>query len=369
MILIKVNIHGTPKEYRTVWMSGSSVCMINQPKLPHSFEIIELKTHKDTVRAISEMTVRGAGAIGAAAAYAMAQAAIEAPENNFENYIKTAKHTINATRPTAYDLFYATKRVFSAIRSKNNIKSARKTALSEAQKIADENAKAGEMIGKHGQKLIKNNSRILTHCNAGWLAFVDWGSALAPIYAAKQSNKSIFVYVDETRPRCQGARLTAWELCNEGISHAIIADNASGYYMKKKEIDLVIVGADRIAQNGDVANKIGTYEKAVLAHENNIPFYVAAPTSTIDLSCKTGDNIEIEERSEDEVLSMFGWSDDLKKITKIRIAPGKSRAKNPSFDITPAKYITGLITEKGIIKPNKNEIKGLFAQPTHQTNR
>ncbi len=369
MILIKVNIHGTPKEYRTVWMSGSSVCMINQPKLPHKFEIIELKTHRDTARAISRMTVRGAGAIGAAAAYAMAQAALEAPESSFENYIKTAKDTINATRPTAHDLFYATKRVFHAIRSKNNISSARKTALSEAQKIADENAKAGEMIGKHGQKLIKNNSRILTHCNAGWLAFVDWGSALAPIYAAKRSNKNTFVYVDETRPRCQGARLTAWELCNEGISHAIIADNASGYYMKKKEIDLVIVGADRIAQNGDTANKIGTYEKAVLAHENNIPFYVAAPTSTIDLSCKKGDNIEIEERSEDEVLFMFGWSDSQKKIAKIRIAPEKSRAKNPAFDITPAKYITGIITEKGIIKPRKNEIKDLFAQPTRQTNR
>jgi len=188
----------------------------------------------------------------------------------------------------------------------------------------------------------------LTHCNAGWLAFVDWGSALSPIYSAKRKGKEVFVFVDETRPRLQGARLTAWELENENIPHAIIADNAAGYYMKKEEINLVITGADRIAANGDTANKIGTYEKAVLAKENNIPFYIAAPTSTIDINCPSGDDIPIEERDESEVLEIKG----------VRVANPKSHAKNPAFDITPAEYITGIITEKGIIKPNEiNSLK------------
>ena len=189
---------------------------------------------------------------------------------------------------------------------------------------------------------------MLTHCNAGWLALQDWGSALAPVYAAKRQGKKVFVFVDETRPRLQGARLTAWELANEGIGHAVIADNAAGFYMRRGEIDLCIVGADRIARNGDVANKIGTYEKAVLAKENGIPFYVAAPTSTVDLECRNGAGIPIEERGEGEVLNFAGK----------RIAPKKSRAKNPAFDITEARLIKGIITEKGIVKPGK--IRGLF---------
>jgi translation initiation factor eIF-2B subunit alpha/methylthioribose-1-phosphate isomerase len=201
-------------------------------------------------------------------------------------------------------------------------------------------------------KIRFHGAKILTHCNAGWLAFVDWGSALSPVYAAKRNDKNIFVFADETRPRLQGARLTAWELSNEDIHHAVIADNAAGYYMKKGEVDMVITGADRIAVNGDTANKIGTYEKAVLAKENNIPFYIAAPTSTIDINCESGDNIPIEERDELEVLEVRG----------IRLTPGSSHAKNPAFDVTPAKYIKGIITEKGIIEPNKESIMKIINQ-------
>ena len=213
-------------------------------------------------------------------------------------------------------------------------------------------------IGEHGNFLIKNNFKILTHCNAGWLAFVDWGSALSPIYFAHRAGKNVFVYVNETRPRNQGSTLTAWELGQEKVPHAVIADNASGYYMKKGEIDIVITGADRIVANGDVANKIGTYEKAVLAMENNIPFYVAAPTTTFDLETENGDKIPIEERDSDEVSYVTGYNDN--KLVKVRITPQESQAKNPAFDVTPAKYITGIITEKGIIKANKVEIINLI---------
>jgi translation initiation factor eIF-2B subunit alpha/methylthioribose-1-phosphate isomerase len=191
---------------------------------------------------------------------------------------------------------------------------------------------------------------MLTHCNAGWLAFVDWGSALSPVYAAKRQGKRCFVFADETRPRCQGANLTAWELAGEGIDHAVIADNAAGHFMRQGEVDVVIVGSDRIAANGDVANKIGTYEKAVLAHENGIPFYVAAPTSTIDAATPTGDAIPIEERSPDEVLFVNGLTAD-GSVSRVRIAPACSTARNPAFDVTPAKYITGIITQRGVFRP------------------
>ncbi len=292
------------KHYRTVWMEGMAVKMIDQPLLPHRFEIAELADHKATAGAIANMTVRGAGAIGAAAGYAMAQAALEAPDESdgFKRYISLAADTIRATRPTARDLFYAIEKVLEAVDGADSPADAKDAAVRTAQALADENARAGEEIGKIGAELIKDGMRILTHCNAGWLAFVDWGSALAPVYAAKRQGKKVFVFVDETRPRCQGARLTAWELAGEGVEHTVIADNAAGHYMRTGEIDLVIVGSDRIAANGDVANKIGTYEKAVVAKENNIPFYVAAPTSTIDTECASGDDITIEERSDDEVL-------------------------------------------------------------------
>lgn len=320
------------KNYRTVWLENGIVKLINQPLLPDKFEIYQCKNYKETAKAIKTMIVRGAGAIGATAGYAMAQAFL-ADENP-----KKAAEVIKATRPTAQNLFYAVGKVLKA--------KDKEEAVKIAEEIANEDSQASRKIGECGEPLIKNNSKVLTHCNAGWLAFVDWGTALSPIYAAKRKGKNIFVFVDETRPRLQGARLTAWELVNENIPHAIIADNAAGYYMKKGEIDLVITGADRIAANGDTANKIGTYEKAVLAKENNIPFYIAAPTSTIDIDCESGDNIPIEERDEKEVLEIKG----------VRIAPKQSHAKNPAFDVTPARYIKGIITEKGIIRAEKEEL-------------
>ncbi len=341
------------KHYRTVWMEGSTVKMINQLLLPHKFEIATLATHLDAARAIKDMTVRGAGAIGVSAGFAMAQAFIEANDNL--DYIEQAKKHIESTRPTAQNLFYATNRVFNSAKNSNSPK---ETAIIEAQKIADEDAENCQKIGEYGSALIKDGFKIETHCNAGWLAFCDWGSALAPIYSAKRHGKKVFVYVDETRPRCQGAMLTSWELLQEGIEHKIIPDNAGAYY-QSQGIDMMIVGADRIAANGDTANKIGTYEKAIVAKEFGIPFYIAAPTTTFDLKCASGKNIPIEERSEDEVLCISGLAEN-GEIKKVRIAPQGSHAFNPAFDVTPAKYIAGIITEKGIIKPNKSEIKRLF---------
>ncbi|MFH0832428.1 MAG: S-methyl-5-thioribose-1-phosphate isomerase [Candidatus Aenigmatarchaeota archaeon] len=326
------------KHYRTVWMKGRSVFLIEQNKLPFSFEIHECRNHTETAKAIKSMVVRGAGAIGAAAGFAMAQAFLEGGN------IKNAKKTIEATRPTAQNLFYATNRVYNS-----------REPVKEAQRIADEDASACKTIGEYGNKLIKNGMRIETHCNAGWLAFVDWGSALSPIYVAHRSGKKIFVYADETRPRSQGARLTAWELKNESVPHTIIPDNAGAHYMSKGEINIMIVGSDRIAANGDAANKIGTLEKAIVAKEFGVPFYVAAPLSTFDINCKNGDSIPIEERSQDEVLYQSGMNKN-GKMEKILVCNPGSTAKNPAFDVTPAKYIKGIITEKGIIKPNKNAI-------------
>lgn len=346
-----MNVNGKP--YKTVWMEGSVVRMIDQRLLPHFFEIVDMPEHRATAEAIKNMTVRGAGAIGAAGGYGMAQAVLEAPDgSNFMSYIKAGADRLRATRPTAHDLFYSIDKVMAAVEGAGSAQSARASAVEMAEAIAGENAAAGEEIGRHGAQLIEDGMRIMTHCNAGWLAFVDWGSALAPIYYAKRQGKKVFVWVDETRPRAQGASLTAWELGNEGVDHAIIADNASGHFMRKGEVDLVIVGSDRIAANGDVANKIGTYEKAVIAHELGIPFYVAAPTSTIDMNTASGDDIPIEERSEDEVLYASGLLDN-GEFGRVRVAPAGSPARNPAFDITPVRYIKGIITQNGIIEPSK----------------
>ena len=333
------------KHYRTVWLNGIIVKLINQALLPHKFEVYECKSYRETAKAIKDMIVRGAGAIGAAAGFAMAQAFL-AGEG-----IKEAASVIKSARPTAQNLFYAVEKVSKA--------KDKEEAVRIANEIADEDANACKKIGEHGEKLIEDGFNILTHCNAGWLAFVDWGSALSPVYAANRNQKKVFVFVDETRPRCQGAKLTAWELLNEKVPFSIIADNAAGYYMKADKVDIVITGADRIAANGDAANKIGTYEKAVLAKENNIPFYIAAPTSTIDINTKSGDDIPIEERSEDEVLYISGLAED-GKIKRIRISPEDAKAKNPAFDVTPARYIKGIITEKGIIEASKEGIRSLF---------
>jgi methylthioribose-1-phosphate isomerase len=345
-----MRVQGIP--YRTVWAEGDSVKMINQTLLPHRFEIVELSNHRQTAEAIRTMIVRGAGAIGAAAGYAMAQVANEAPETSFREYIEAGARTIQETRPTAQNLFYAVNSVVEAIFGAATTADARKAAKEMAGIIADADAAECQAIGEQGAALIKDGARILTHCNAGWLAFVDWGSALAPIYAAVRGGKSVFVYADETRPRCQGAMLTAWELQGEGIPHAIIADNAAGFYLRRKEIDLVIVGSDRIAANGDVANKIGTYEKAVVAKENGIPFYVAAPATTIDTACPDGDSIPIEERDENEVLTITGLNSS-GVVERVRISHPAARAYNPAFDVTPARYVTGIITGSGTYAPGR----------------
>ena len=333
------------KHFRTVWFEGTTVKLIEQNLLPFEFSIHDCPTYLDTCVAIKTMIVRGAGAIGATAGFAMAQGFIES-DGDIE-FIKKAKVDIENTRPTAQNLFYATNRVFDkAINSSNLVE----TAIAEAQAIADEDAENCRKIGEFGNELIKDGMRIETHCNAGWLAFVDYGSAISPIYAAHRSGKNIFVYADETRPRSQGARLTAWELHNENVPHTIIPDNAGAFYMCQGKIDMIIVGSDRIAANGDVANKIGTFEKAIVAKEFNIPFYVAAPSSTIDANCPTGSKIPIEHRSSDEVIYQTGPTKAGKMETIMVTSPG-SDAENPAFDVTPAAYITGIITEKGIFKP------------------
>src|SRR3989344_7325831 len=291
--------------YRTVWMQDSSVYMINQQLLPFKFEIFKSGTYSETAGAIKAMLVRGAPAIGATGAYALAQDALAHEGENFsdfKNHIDISFNEINSARPTANDLNYALNFVRSKMFVEGSITNSKMSAFELARQYADWSAELCRKIGEHGNTLIKNNSNILTHCNAGALACVDYGTALSPIRIAHKNKKSVFVYVDETRPRNQGSSLTAWELSQENINHTIIADNAAGYFMKNRKIDFVIVGADRIAVNGDVANKIGTYEKAVLAKENNVPFYVAAPLSTFDAECKSGEDIPIEERHEDEVL-------------------------------------------------------------------
>ena len=311
------------KEYRTLWFEKDSVKFIDQRKLPYKFEIYKTKNVDDVAFAIKEMVVRGAPAIGAAAAYGMVLGRKD---------MKATAKKLGQTRPTAHDLFYA---IDHMVREMNGDKD----ALDTANKYVEDIVERCKRIGENGEKLIKNGMRILTHCNAGALATVDYGTALAPLRLAHRNEKKIFVYADETRPRLQGL-LTSWELKQEGIKHAVIADNAAGYFMKNGEIDIAIVGADRIAKNGDFANKIGTYEKAVLAKENNIPFYVAAPVSTFDRTIDDGSKIIIEERSRSELAEINGKT----------IMPDWTTVKNPAFDVTPAKYVTSYITEEGIIK-------------------
>ncbi len=312
---------------RSVWMEDKEIKLIDQRLLPHQLEIFSARNPEDVVFAIKDMVVRGAPAIGATAALGMAQAKILGLD------LDETAQMLRATRPTAQDLFtaidYMLKKIGEGVEPKKAAEDYINNIIEKCRKI-----------GEHGEALIKNHQKILTHCNAGALATVDFGTALSPIRLAHRNGKEIFVFVDETRPRLQGARLTAWELWNEGIPHALIADNAAGHFMQRGEIDFVIVGADRIAKNGDFANKIGTYEKAVLAKENNIPFYIAAPITTFDFSLEYGDTIPIEERAEEEVLTLaYEW-----------IAPIKARARNPAFDVTPKKYVTGYITEEGVLK-------------------
>jgi len=311
------------RDRRALWFENGLIKFIDQRKLPYKVEIFTAKNVDECAFAIKDMVVRGAPAIGAAAAYGMVLG-----EKDFKN----AAEKLRETRPTAHDLFYAIDYMIDKIKNGED-------ALKAANNYVEDIIDRCKRIGENGEKLIKDGMKILTHCNAGALATVDYGTALAPFYVAFRKGKKFFVYVDETRPRCQGL-LTDWELTQEGIPHTVIADNAAGYFMKAGEIDMVIVGADRIAKNGDFANKIGTYEKAVLAKENNIPFYVAAPVSTFDKKIKDGKEIIIEERGRDELAIINGH----------KIMPDYTKVRNPAFDVTPAKYVTGYITEEKIIK-------------------
>ena len=346
------------KDYRSVWWERGLVRMIDQRRLPHQFAILDCPRCADTVEAIRDMAVRGAGAIGVAAGYAAAQATHEAPASDYRPFLEQAAAQIRRARPTAQDLFFAVDRVMDAALSSPSVEAARQAARRVAEQLADDNARAGEQIGRVGAELLREGMRILTHCNAGWLAFADWGSALAPIYQAHRRGMKPFVYVDETRPRSQGAKLTAWELGQEGVPHAILVDAAAGSLMRQGRVDVVIVGADRIAANGDVANKIGTYPLAVLAQRHHIPFYVAAPRSTFDLATPTGAEIPIEERSPEEVCDVVGQAPDGRQA-RVRISPEGSGAINPAFDVTPAELITALITDEGLIRPEASAIAAL----------
>ena len=341
------------KHYRTVWMQGSTVYLIEQNLLPFEFEIFEAKDYRDTCKAISTMIVRGAGAIGATAGFAMAQAFIESSGD--AGLIDKARSEIENTRPTAQNLFYAVERVCHAGMADGQVSV--EAAMAEAQAIADEDADACRKIGELGNALIKDGCNIETHCNAGWLAFVDYGSALSPVYAAHRGGKQVFVYADETRPRGQGARLTAWELENENVPHVIIPDNAGAHLMSQGRIDMVIVGSDRIAANGDVANKIGTLEKAIAAQYYGIPFYVAAPVSTIDFNCASGAEIPIEQRHPDEVLYQSGPNTH-GRLEQVRVSSPGSDAINPAFDVTPAELVTAIITDQGIYHPGELQGRG-----------
>ncbi len=348
--------------YRTVWLEGSTVRLIDQRLLPHRFEIVGMPRHEETARAIREMIVRGAPAIGAAGAFGLVQVVLEAPDGpGRDAYINAGEALLRATRPTAQNLFYALDRVRRAF---DGLPAAQQAdaARAEAEALADDDVRQNEAIGRHGAELLHNGDTLLTHCNAGWLATVDWGTALAPVYVARRAGRRIHVLADETRPRCQGANLTAWELLQEGVTVDVLADNAAGLLMRRGEVNIVITGADRIAANGDAANKIGTYEKALLAREHGIPFYIAAPSTTFDLNCPDGDAIPIEERGADEVHYAWGWTDE-GKMARVRIAAPGAGARNPAFDVTPAELITGIITEHGIIPPTRDAIARTIAKP------
>lgn len=373
---MNVTVAGRTRHYRTVTFDAAAneVLLIEQRLLPHDFQIVPQKDFRQTARAITDMVVRGAGAIGATAAYGLAQGARAFRGRDlakFRRHIDNVYQTLADARPTAVDPVNAMNQVRAIMQAGETVEEQQALALAAAEEFANQDARHCEELGQHGAKLIRNAMTLLTHCNAGWLAFVDMGSATAPMYTAQAQGKKFHVFCDETRPRSQGATLTAWELAQQGISHQIIADNAAGHLMQRGKIDLVIVGSDRtLGRTGEVANKIGTYTKAVLAKRHGIPFYVAIPLSTIDWNLKSGFDIPIEERSESEVLGAWGVvprstlhaprSSHLVPRSKphservfVRVANPTSCAFNPGFDVTPAELITGIITPLGIFKPRE----------------
>ena len=350
------------KEYRTIWYKNNVVKIIDQTKLPHQFIIKDLKTVKDAINAIKVMEVRGAPLIGGTAAYGIVLAI---QENNDTGFIKKISEELIQSRPTAINLKWAVDRMMKKL-SKTNNDQLLDTALKEAKEICDEDEKFCENIGINGLKIIeeiynkkKETVNILTHCNAGWLATINWGTATSPIYHAHKKGIPVHVWVDETRPRNQGANLTSYELNEEEIPNTIIADNTGGILMQRGEVDMCIVGTDRTLSNGDVCNKIGTYLKALAAYDNKVPFYVALPSSTIDWDIKDAKDIPIEQRNSEELSHVEGI-DENNEVKKILIYPKKSKAMNLAFDVTPAKYVSGLITEKGICEASTEGLKKLF---------
>ena len=359
---MRIRLNGEIKEIRALWIEDKErgiVKFLDQRFLPWRIEFYTSRTYRDTIYAIKEMIVRGAPSIGLAGAYGLYQALIELKDLN--KIIKAAEEIKNA-RPTAVNLSVRVDEVLNFIKSRFeegvSFPKIVEETYEKVESIAKEEVEANRKIGEFGASLIKDGYKILTHCNAGAPAAVDWGTALAPIRVAHRQGKRITVYVPETRPWLQGARITAWELLMEDIPYFLISDNAIGYFCWKKEIDIVIVGADRIALNGDFANKIGTYKIALCAKENGIPFYVAAPISTFDTNIRSGDDIVIEERSSDEVLYVRGLAED-GKIRRVLVAPKESKVRNPVFDVTPFKYVSGIITEYGILRSQKDIIDAL----------
>jgi methylthioribose-1-phosphate isomerase len=335
---------------RTIEWHDGRVKMIDQRLLPGQFVVNEYTDYRDVATAIRAMVVRGAPAIGASAGYGMALAALQSPatdRSTLLNDLETAADALRTSRPTAVNLFWAIDRMLgrAADESLDDPSDLRQALVQEAERIADEDVEINIRMGRHGVTLIKEGDNILHHCNTGALAAVDYGTALGVVRTAHEQGKRVHVYVDETRPRLQGARLTAWELQQLGIPYTLIADNAAGHFMRTGQVDIVLVGSDRTAANGDVVNKIGTYKLAVVARENGIPFYPVVPTSTIDLSLPTGDDIPIEERDPTEVTGLQ-WADDGRPI-----APEGAPVANPAFDVTPHRYVTGIVTENGIAYP------------------
>ena len=350
------------KEYRTIWFEKNIVKIIDQTKLPHKFKTKDLKTVQDAINAIKEMEVRGAPLIGATAAYGLVLSIIE---NNDQSFLKKSAEDLINSRPTAINLKWAVDRMLKKLSGVNS-NTILEIAIKEAKDICEEDVKFCESIGLNGLKIIeeiynekKDTVNILTHCNAGWLATINWGTATSPIYHAHKKGIPIHVWVDETRPRNQGANLTSYELNEEQIPNTIIADNTGGILMQRGEVDMCIVGTDRTLATGDVCNKIGTYLKALAAKDNNVPFYVALPSSTIDWDIKDYKDIPIEERSSEELSHVEGL-DENNNVKKVLIYPKKSKAMNFAFDVTPAKYVTGLITEKGVCEASTDGLKKLF---------
>jgi len=350
------------KNYRTIWFENNFVKIIDQTKLPYQFIIKDLKTVNDAIKAIKTMEVRGAPLIGATAAYGIVLSIIEKHDLTF---LKKSSEDLISSRPTAINLKWAVDRMMKKLSGVNE-KDILKIALDEAKAITEEDVVFCKNIGINGLKIIEEISKkkrdvvnILTHCNAGWLATIDWGTATSPIYHAHKKGIKVHVWVDETRPRNQGANLTSYELNEENIPNTIITDNTGGILMQRGKIDMCIVGTDRTLSNGDVCNKIGTYLKALSAKDNDIPFYVALPSSTIDWDIKDHKQIPIEERDPKELSHVEGV-DENNNIKRIRIYPQKSKSLNLAFDVTPAKLVTGLITERGICEASEQGLKGLF---------